>query len=122
MNGRASTLLKKDGARSVLATIISIIFGLLVGSVLVLLVGLFDQKITLAAQNMIDRVAAFYDSYTELGRKLKSLCGEYNKGITKLQDSGQSITTSARQVISLGIRRSKGKEFTVPEEIVEIEE
>lgn len=80
------------------------------------------QKITLAAQNMIDRVAAFYDSYTELGRKLKSLCTEYNKGITKLQDSGQSITTSARQVISLGIRRSKGKEFTVPEEIVEIEE
>ena len=80
------------------------------------------QKITLAAQNMIDRVAAFYDSYTELGRKLKSLCTEYNKGITKLQDSGQSITTSARQVISLGIRRSMGKEFTVPEEIVEIEE
>ena len=80
------------------------------------------QKITLAAQNMIDRVAAFYDSYTELGRKLKSICTEYNKGITKLQDSGQSITTSARQVISLGIRRSKGKEFTVPEEIVEIEE
>lgn len=80
------------------------------------------QKITIAAQNMIDRVAAFYDSYTELGRKLKSLCTEYNKGITKLQDSGQSITTSARQVISLGIRRSKGKEFTVPEEIVEIEE
>ena len=80
------------------------------------------QKITLAAQNMIDRVAAFYDSYTELGRKLKSLCTEYNKGITKLQDSGQSITTSARQVISLGIRRSKVKEFTVPEEIVEIEE
>ena len=80
------------------------------------------QKITLAAQNMIDRVAAFYDSYTELGRKLKSLCGEYNKGITKLQDSGQSITTSARQVISLGIRRSKGKEFTVPEEMVQIEE
>ena len=80
------------------------------------------QKITLAAQNMIDRVGAFYDSYTELGRKLKSVCGEYNKGITKLQDSGQSITTSARQVISLGIRRSKGKEFTVPEETLEIEE
>ncbi len=80
------------------------------------------QKITLAAQNMIDRVGAFYDSYTELGRKLKSVCGEYNKGITKLQDSGQSITTSARQVISLGIRRSKGKEFSVPEEMLEIEE
>ena len=49
MNGRGSTLLKKDGVRSVLATIISIIIGLLVGSILVFLVGLFDQKITLAA-------------------------------------------------------------------------
>ena len=49
MNGRVSTLLKKDGTRSVLATIISIIIGLLVGSILVFLVGLFDQKITLGA-------------------------------------------------------------------------
>ena len=80
------------------------------------------RRITAAAQNMIDRVAAFYDSYTELGRKLKAACGEYNKGITKLQDNGQSITTSARQVISLGVRRSKGKEFSVPEEMVEIGE
>ena len=80
------------------------------------------QKITAAAQNMIDRVASFYDSYAELGRKIKAVCGEYNKGITKLQDNGQSITTSARQVISIGVRRSKGKEFTVPEEMVEIGE
>ena len=78
------------------------------------------QKITAAAQNMIDRVAAFYDSYTELGKKLKAAFGEYNKGITKLQDNGQSITTSARQVISIGVRRSKGKEFTVPEDMLEI--
>ena len=80
------------------------------------------QKITAAAQNMIDRVASFYDSYAELGRKLKAVSVEYNKGITKLQDNGQSITTSARQVISIGVRRSKGKEFTVPEEMVEIGE
>ncbi|MBQ2112254.1 MAG: DNA recombination protein RmuC [Bacteroidales bacterium] len=80
------------------------------------------QKITAAAQNMIDRVASFYDSYTELGRKLKAVNVEYNKGITKLQDNGQSITTSARQVISIGVRRSKGKEFNVPEEMVEIGE
>ena len=78
------------------------------------------QKITAAAQNMIDRVAAFYDSYTELGKKLKAAFGEYNKGITKLQDNGQSITTSSRQVISIGVRRSKGKEFTVPEDMLEI--
>lgn len=80
------------------------------------------QRITQAAQNMIDRVGSFYDSYAELGRKLKAVFGEYNKGVAKLQDNGQSITTSARQVISLGIRRSKGKEFTVPDETLEIGE
>ena len=80
------------------------------------------QRITQAAQNMIDRVGTFYDSYAELGRKLKAVFGEYNKGVAKLQDNGQSITTSARQVISLGVRRSKGKEFTVPEETLEIGE
>ncbi len=80
------------------------------------------QKITAAAQNMIDRVGAFYDSYAELGKKLKAVSAEYNKGIAKLQDNGQSITTSARQVISIGIRRSKGKDFTVPEDILEISE
>ena len=78
------------------------------------------QRITQAAQNMIDRVGAFYDSYNELGKKLKSVVGEYNKGIAKLQDNGQSITTSARQVISLGIRRSKGKDLTIPEDTLEI--
>ena len=77
------------------------------------------QRITQAAQNMIDRVGSFYDSYAELGRKLKGVLGEYNKGVAKLQDNGQSIATSARQVISLGVRRSKGKEFSVPEEILD---
>ncbi|MBO5108155.1 MAG: DNA recombination protein RmuC [Bacteroidales bacterium] len=80
------------------------------------------QRITQAAQNMIDRVGSFYDSYAELGRKLKAVFGEYNKGVAKLQDNGQSITTSARQVISLGVRRSKGKEFAVPDETLEIGE
>ena len=79
------------------------------------------QKITVAAQNMIDRVGAFYDSYKELGSKIKALCGEYNKGITKLKDDGLSITTSARQVMALGIRRGKGKEFNVPEDMVQLE-
>lgn len=78
------------------------------------------QRITQAAQNMIDRVGAFYDSYSELGRKLKNVIGEYNKGIAKLQDNGQSITTSAKQVISLGIRRSKGKDLTIPEDPLEL--
>ena len=77
-------------------------------------------KVTAAAQNMIDRVASFYDSYIDLGKKLKSVYTSYNSGITKLKPEGPSITTSAKQVMELGIKRSKGKEFVVPEEMLEI--
>ena len=80
------------------------------------------QKITEAAQNMIDRVGAFYDLYIDLGKKLKAVGNAYNNGISKLKPEGQSITTSAKQVIALGAKRSKGKEFTVPEDMLSIEE
>lgn len=78
------------------------------------------QEITQAAQNMIDRVADFYDQYGELGKKLKAVGVAYNNGITKLQEGGRSITTSAKQVISLGTKLSKGKELNVPESVAEI--
>ena len=79
------------------------------------------QKITTAAQNMIDRVGAFYDAYIDLGKKLKSVTTAYNSGISKLKEGGQSITTSAKQVMELGVKRSKGKEFIVPDQKIEIE-
>lgn len=79
------------------------------------------QKITIAAQNMIDRVGAFYDAYTDLGKKLKAVNTSYNSGISKLKEGGQSITTSAKQVMELGIKRSKGKDFTVPDQMVDFE-
>ena len=79
------------------------------------------QKITQAAQNMIDRVASFYDVYIDLGKKLKSANTAYNNGVSKLKPDGQSITTSAKQVIALGAKLSKGKELKEPEEIPEIE-
>ena len=79
------------------------------------------QKITIAAQNMIDRVGAFYDAYTDLGKKLKAVNTSYNSGIFKLKEGGQSITTSAKQVMELGIKRSKGKDFVVPEQMIELE-
>ena len=75
------------------------------------------QKITQAAQNMIDRVAAFYDLYIDLGKKIKSVNTAYNSGVGKLKPEGQSITTSAKQVMALGAKLSKGKELAVPEEI-----
>lgn len=77
------------------------------------------QKITQAAQNMIDRVASFYDLYIDLGKKIKSVNTSYNNGVSKLRPEGQSITTSAKQVIALGAKLSKGKELNIPEEIPE---
>lgn len=76
-------------------------------------------EITKAAENMIERVGAFYDSYRDLGSKLKSVCTAYNSGVMKLKDNGPSITTSARQVMEIGVRRKGGKDFTVPEELLQ---
>lgn len=76
------------------------------------------QEITKAAEAMIERVGLFYDSYKDLGRKINAVCSEYNNGVIKLKDNGRSITTSARSVMKLGIKRSKGKELSVPQEQV----
>ena len=75
-------------------------------------------EITKAAEDMIERVGLFYDSYKELGTRLRAVCKEYNAGINKLEDGGRSITTSARKVMQIGVRRAKGKEFSVPEQQV----
>ncbi len=80
------------------------------------------QEIKEAAERMIDRVGLFYDSYKDLGKRLKATIDTYNEGITKLEDNGRSITTAARQVMKFGIRRSKGKEFQVPEDTVALPE
>lgn len=79
-------------------------------------------EITKAAENMIERVGVFYDSYRELGRKLKAVCHEYNDGIGKLKDNGFSITTSARKVMAIGVKRKAGKPLLTPsDEIPETE-
>ncbi|MBO4767904.1 MAG: DNA recombination protein RmuC, partial [Bacteroidales bacterium] len=80
------------------------------------------QEIKEAAERMIDRVGLFYDSYKDLGKRLKATIDTYNEGITKLEDNGRSITTAAKQVMKFGIKRSKGKEFQVPEDTVALPE
>lgn len=80
------------------------------------------EEILQAAGNMIERVGRFYDSYKELGKRLGAVCRAYNEGVTKLEDNGQSITTSARQVMKIGAKRAKGKAFTIPEDQVFLNE
>jgi simple sugar transport system permease protein len=48
MKQGASNLLKKEGVKSVLASIISILIGLIIGSLLILIVGLVDKNLSLA--------------------------------------------------------------------------
>lgn len=80
------------------------------------------QEITQAAQNMIDRVADFYTQYIELGKKINAVKTAYNSGAVKLQEGGRSISTSARQVIEMGTKLSKGKELRIPEPLSETED
>lgn len=71
---------------------------------------------------MIERVADFFEQYKELGRKIQALGTAYNDAAGKLKPGGHSITTSAKQVITLGTKLSKGKEINVPDPIPEIED
>lgn len=78
------------------------------------------QEITQSAQNMLDRVSEFYGHYSNIGKKVKELGNIYNDGAKKLCEGRMSITTSAKQVIELGGKLSKGKEMKVPEVMAEI--
>ncbi len=75
-----------------------------------------------AAEELIDRVGSFYDDYKALGERINSVCSAYNKGINKLEEGGFSITTSARKIMKIGARRSKGKAFEVPDKTVELQQ
>ena len=79
------------------------------------------QEITAAAQMMIDRVADFYTHYIEVGKRLSEAGKAYNLGVGKLREGGHSITKSAKKVIDLGGKLTKGKVLTEPEQIAEIE-
>ena len=79
------------------------------------------QEITAAAQMMIDRVADFYTLYIDLGKRLSDAGKVYNTGVVKLREDGHSITTSAKKVIGLGGKLSKGRVLSEPEPIAEIE-
>lgn len=79
------------------------------------------QEITAAAQMMIDRVADFYTHYIEVGKRLSEAGKAYNLGVGKLREGGHSITKSAKKVIDLGGKLTKGRVLSEPEPIAEIE-
>ena len=68
-----------------------------------------QEKIIKAAQNMIDRVYDFSKAHATMGEKLRDAMKQYDTVSAKIDDSGQSILTSARQLIKLGVPKNPKK-------------
>ena len=68
-----------------------------------------QEKIIKAAQNMIDRVYDFSKAHATMGEKLHDALKQYDAVSAKIDESGQSILTSARQLIKLGVPRNPKK-------------
>ena len=75
-----------------------------------------QEKIIKAAQTMIDRVADFAKAHAAMGDKLHAALDEYDKVSAKISDSGNSIITSAKQLIKLGVPRNPKKPLPDSEE------
>ena len=68
-----------------------------------------QEKIIKAAQNMIDRVYDFSKAHATMGDRLRDAVHQYDIVSAKIDESGQSILTSARQLIKLGVPRNPKK-------------
>ena len=68
-----------------------------------------QEKIIKAAQTMIDRVYDFSKAHAAMGSKLHDALEEYDKVSAKISDSGNSIITSARQLLKLGVPKNPKK-------------
>ena len=68
-----------------------------------------QEKIIKAAQNMIDRVYDFSKAHATMGDKLHDALKQYDIVSAKIDESGQSILTSARQLIKLGVPKNPKK-------------
>jgi DNA recombination protein RmuC len=75
-----------------------------------------QEKIIKAAQTMVDRVADFSKAHAAMGDKLHAALDEYEKVSAKISDSGNSILTSARQLIKLGVPKNPKKPLPDSEE------
>lgn len=65
------------------------------------------QKVFALANTMIERVGMFMESFDAIGIELKKAYDAFSKGKEKLTPGGQSIVTTANQLIELGAKNSK---------------
>ena len=75
-----------------------------------------QEKIIKAAQTMVDRVYDFAKAHAVMGEKLRAAQEEYDKVSLKIGESGNSILTSARQLLKLGVPKNPKKPLSDSEE------
>ena len=66
-----------------------------------------QKKVYGLAEEMINRVRLFYDSYKKVGDSLKKASEEYERGKGKLEEGGQSIITTCTKLHKLGAKVDK---------------
>lgn len=64
------------------------------------------EKVYALANEMLNRVGQFWKEYESMGKALQKLSEAYEDGKKKITDGGQSINTTANQLIKLGARQS----------------
>ena len=79
------------------------------------------EKVYGLAEELLNRVGVFMEKYVNIGKNLEQATKSYNEGMTKLQDSGQSIPQTCNKLRKLGARQTK-KVKGVPDALLGIEE
>lgn len=64
------------------------------------------EKVYLLAEEMINRVGQFLKAYEKVGKSLADAQKAFDEGEKKLAPSGQSILTTANQLLKLGAKNS----------------
>lgn len=65
------------------------------------------EQVYALAQEMIDRVGMFMESYNNIGAALKKASSAYDEGYKKISDKGQSVITTSNKLIALGVKNGK---------------
>lgn len=68
------------------------------------------EKVYTLANEMLDRVSAFYEKFAKIGKQLDDARKSYDDALNKLKDSGKSIPQTCRKLINLGatVKMRKG--------------
>ena len=74
------------------------------------------EKVYALANEMLSRVRQFMEKYVAIGSAIENASRQYDAGMKKLSEGGQSIPGTCNKLIKLGARQEKGKK--VPDSLL----